>query len=252
VNLPFENCSVDRVVVFGSTGLVGKAVCLEAQSAGYHVIGLSRTTCQNCSESIQIDFFDFNHLAEVTSEILARDNLPKAFVFCHRSRISANVCQADALLQSTAVDIYPYLALQAGLINSNRKGAVNIVTVTSNAGFRYAQDVGYSYHITKHAQVAASIGLSLVPSSLDIFSNIVSFGEAIDNSIQDHDLLHRKLFAGLSRCALGKAVPSIDNIAKAVVMLCKASSFGVCGQTLTIDSGLSILTQESLVRLFTN
>lgn len=237
------------IVVYGSTGLVGKAVCDEAQKIGYQVIGLSRTKNSTCEESIEIDFLDYKHLAKTTQELIGREKIPDAFVFCHRSRISSHLSEADALLQSTSIDIYPYLALNEALKTTDRKGSLSIVTVSSNAAFRFAQDVNYMYHITKHAQVAASIGLSSVLSSLIIFSNVVSFGEAIDNSKQDHDPYHRKLFTTLSRCASGRPVPTIDNVAMAAVMLCKASSFGICGQTLVIDSGLSNITQESVIRL---
>ena len=239
------------IVVYGSTGLVGKAVCDEAQKIGYQVIGLSRTKNSICEESIEIDFLDYEHLAKTSQELIGRENIPDAFVFCHRSRISSHLSEADALLQSTAIDIYPYLALNEALKTTDRRGSLNIVTVTSNAAFRFAQDVNYMYHITKHAQVAASKGLSSALSSLDIFSNVVSFGEVVDHSKQDHDPYHKKLFTTLSRCSSDRPVPSIENVAKTAVMLCKASSFGLCGQTLVIDSGLSGITQESLVRLLT-
>jgi len=238
----------NSIVVYGSTGLVGKAVCHEAQSAGYRVIGCSRTKCQNSSESIEIDFSNYSHLLEATANLLSTGKLPRAIIFCHRSRVSPQVCDADALLLSTTVEINPYLALKEILTKTKRKGVLNIITLTSNAAFRYAKDVHFNYHIIKHAQVAATIGLSLIPSSLHVFSNVVSFGEIINSSRKEHDLHHKRLFAGLSRCTLNKNVPSINDVAKAAIMLCKASSMGICGQTLTIDSGLSCLTQEFLVR----
>lgn len=247
-----RDSSANTIVVYGSTGLVGKAVCVEAQRNGCQVIGLSRTRSKACSESIEIDFLDYEHLAKTAQELIGRENIPDAFVFCHRSRISSHLSEADALLQSIAIDIYPYLALKDALKKIDRKGSLNIVTVTSNAAFRFAQDVNYMYHITKHAQVAASFGLSSAPTSLDVYSNVVSFGEVIDNSKQDHDLFHRQLFPILSRCSSDRPVPSIENVAKVAVMLCKASSFGFCGQTLVIDSGLSNITQESVVRLLTS
>lgn len=239
------------IVVYGSTGLVGKAVCDEAQRTGHQVIGLSRTRNNKCDESVEIDFLDYEHLVKTAKELISRSNIPKAFVFCHRSRISSGLSEADVLLQSTAIDIYPYLALHEALKTTERKGPFNIVTVTSNAAFRFAQDVNYQYHITKHAQVAASVGLSSAASSLDIFSNVVCFGEAIDHSQQHHDQYHQKLFHNLSRCSSDRPVPTIRNVAKTAVILCDASSFGLCGQTLVIDSGLSGITQESVVRLLT-
>jgi len=251
MSAPNRNLPAITIAVYGSTGLVGKAVCDTAQKIGYQVIGISRTRNNICEESIKIDFLDYEHLAKTAQDLIGRENIPDAFVFCHRSRVSSHLSEADALLQSTAIDIYPYLALKEALKTTERKGSLNIVTVTSNAAFRFAQDVNYTYHVAKHAQVAASFGLCLAPSSLDIFSNVVSFGEAIDHSKQDHDPYHKKLFTALSCCNLGRPVPSIENVATAAVMLCKASSFGLCGQTLVIDSGLSSITQESLVRLLT-
>jgi len=239
------------IVVYGSTGLVGKAVCDEAQRTGHQVIGLSRTKNNKCDESIEIDFLDYECLVKTTEELISRSNIPKAFVFCHRARISSSLAEADSLLQSTGIDIYPYLALHQALKTTKRKSPLNIVTVTSNAAFRFAQDVNYLYHITKHAQVAASFALSLAPSSLDVFSNVVSFGEAIDHSKQDHDPYHQKLFNTLSRCSSDRPMPTIKNVAKTAVILCNASSFGLCGQTLVIDAGLSGITQESIVRLLT-
>jgi enoyl-[acyl-carrier-protein] reductase (NADH) len=247
-----NQASPATIVVYGSTGLVGKAVCTEAQRIGYEVIGLSRTKNNTCTESIEIDFLNYHSLARITQDLIGASSIPVAFVFCHRSRVASHLSEVDALLQATAIDIYPYLALKEELNKTKRRGSLNVVTVTSNAAFRFAQDIDFGYHVTKHAQIAASIGLASLPSSLDIFSNIVSFGEVVDNSKQEHDSYHRDLFTTLSRCASGRPVPSIVNVAKAAVMLCKASSFGICGQTLVIDSGLSSITQESIVRLLTS
>lgn len=238
----------NSIVVYGATGLVGKAVCLQAHNAGYDVISLGRTKCEKSSDSFKIDFSDYSNLVEITMELLSRVALPKALVFCHRSRTPPHICDADALLLSTAIEINPYLALKEVLQKTSRKGTLNIVTVSSNAAIRYATDVDFKYHIIKHAQVAASIGLSLIPTSLRIFSNVVSFGEVIDSSKKEHDLQHRKLFARLSRFTLNKSVPSIFDVAKVAIMLCEAHNMRICGQTLTVDSGLSSLTQESLVR----
>ena len=240
----------NSVVIYGSTGFVGKAVCLQAHNAGYKVISLGRTKCPASCESIETDFSVYSSLVEATSNLLSRAVLPKAFIFCHRSRMSPQISEADALLQSTAIEINPYLALKQGLEKTSRRGTINIVTVTSNAAFRYAQDVYYNYHIVKHAQVAASIGLSLIPTSLHVFSNVVSFGEVVDRSKKEHDLQHKRLFSRLSRFTLNKQVPSLNDIARAAIMLCDANSMGLSGQTLIVDSGLSCLTQESLARTF--
>ena len=237
------------IIVYGSNGLVGKAVCTEALRIGYDVIGLGRTKNNACTKSIEIDFLNYDHLAEITHDLIEERNIAAAFVFCHRSRVASNLSEAEALLQATAIDIYPYLALKEELNKTKRKGSLNVVTVTSNAAFRYAPDVNFDYHVTKHAQIAASIGLASVSSSLDIYSNIVSFGEVVDNSKQEHDPYHRQLFNTMRRCSSSRPVPTIGNVATATIMLCKASSIGICGQTLVIDSGLSSITQESIVRL---
>jgi len=240
----------NSVVIYGPTGFVGRAICLQAHNAGYKVIGIGRNKSQTSCESIEADFSVYSSLVEATSNLLSRSELPKALIFCHRSRMSSRLSEADALLQSTAIEINPYLALKQGLENSSRKGALNIVTVTSNAAFRYAQDVYYNYHIVKHAQVAASIGLSLIPTTLQVFSNVISFGEAADTSKREHDHQHKRLFSMLSGFTLNKPVPTIDDIARAAIMFCDANSMGLSGQTLTVDSGLGCLTQESLARSF--
>lgn len=247
-----QESPTNTIVVYGSNGLVGKAVCTEALRIGYDVIGLSRTKNNTCTKSIEIDFLNYDRLIKITQDLIGEHNIPPAFVFCHRSRVASNLSEAEALLQATAIDIYPYLALKEELNKTKRKGNINVVTVTSNAAFRYAQDVNFGYHVTKHAQIAAAISLASVSSSLDIFSNIVSFGEVVDNSKQEHDPYHRKLFNTISRCSSDRPVPTIVNVATATIMLCKASSIGICGQTFIIDSGLSSITQESIIRLLTS
>jgi putative NADH-flavin reductase len=115
MSAPNRNLPAITIAVYGSAGFVGKAVCDKAQKIGYQVIGISRTNNNICEESIKICFLDYEQLAKTAQHLIGRENIPDAFVFCHRSRVSSHLSEADALLQSTSIDIYPYLALKEAM-----------------------------------------------------------------------------------------------------------------------------------------
>ena len=83
---------------------------------------------------------------------------------------------------------------------------------------------------------------------LKIFSNNISFGEAINKSISIHSDYHSRLFGKAKDYLHEKELPSIDNIANLAVFLCDADRYSLSGQTLIVDSGLSHLSIESILR----
>ena len=237
------------ILVYGATGLVGKAVCAEAIRLKWQVIGLCRNKCHGTSSSIEVNFTDYERLLDITAELLTGEVLPTSLIFCHRARINTDICKASTLLKMAAIEINPYLAVKEALEGTTKKGVVNIVTVTSNAGFKIAKDVDYSYQIIKSAQVAAAIGLSQISSTVKVYSNVVSFGEAVDNSKSEHDAYHKRIFNMLNQFTSRRPMATISNIAKMALVLANADTLGVCGQTITVDSGLNCQSNESMARI---
>lgn len=239
------------LVVYGSTGLIGREVVKQARECGYSTIGIARTSNKFCDVNYSVDFLDFDRLQLVTNEVLTKGNEPVSIVFCHRSRDLSSVghSQIERFRYELDITLNPYIATETTISTLACDAQINIVTVTSNAGAAYAQDTRYSYQIVKAAQISAACGLAYSSSvSLGVYSNIVRFGEAIDENRQTHDEYHSRLFEELRRQNGGRPVATVKNIGRVVMLLCDADKLAVNGQEIIVDGGISKVTQESIVR----
>jgi NAD(P)-dependent dehydrogenase (short-subunit alcohol dehydrogenase family) len=238
----------NTIVVFGSSGFIGRAVCDLAKKKSIKTIGVGRTKNKACNSSYEANFANLLELEKVIQAIVAESNSMPAFVFCQRYNATTSRDPETDWLSMLSVELNPYFAMKNFLVKSSLLETINIVSVTSKSALISAQDVDYAYHVTKGAQRAAAESLDTLPSSLNIYSNIVAFGDIVDNSRYAHDDYHVGLFSNLRTHTAGRPVPSANSVSEAVLFLCEANRRGISGQTLLVDAGLSNISQESILR----
>jgi len=238
----------NTIVVFGSSGFIGGAICDLAEKLCIKTIGVGRTKNKACNSSYRVNFSNLLELEKVIQEIVGKSNSMPAFVFCQRYNATNPRDPETDWLNMLSVELNPYIAMKNFLVKSNLLEAINIVSITSKSAFVSAQDVDYSYHVTKGAQRAAAESLDTLTSSLNIYSNIVAFGDIVDNSRLTHDEYHTALFSNLRAHTAGRSIPSASSVSETALFLCEASRLGISGQTIFVDAGLSNISQESVLR----
>lgn len=235
-----------QVIVFGSSGLIGKKICEKALLHKHKLIEAGRSKINSESEFLESDFNNLESISESLLNIKLEDG--DAIVFSHRARNEQLKNEQNSLYANIQVEINPYFAAYKILQSRRFSGlTLNVVNITSNSYRSGGHDISFSYHVTKAAQAAAGQMLAYIPQ-LKTFSNNISFGETINNDISSHSNYHSKLFNEAKKCLNGKALPSTDQIASLAIRLCNADQYGLSGQTLCVDSGLSHLSIESVLR----
>lgn len=236
----------NKIIVIGSSGLIGKKVCEHVLLKGWNLVEIGRT--RKFDQSV----FFYTDLQNVSSiiEALEKANLKNGdgLVFAHRARNSDNCLNLDAFYLDMRVELNPYLALYKVLNNSRFEGiTLNLVNISSVAARLGAYDVPFAYHIMKAAQSEAGRMMAYIPG-IKIFTNTVIFGEAMNDKLTNHSHFHAKLFDAIKSNLGGKDLPCLSQIAEVIILLCSANLYGLSGQMLSVDSGMSHLSIESVLR----
>ena len=235
-----------KVIVFGSSGLIGRKICEKVLYCNYKLIEAGRSKVVPDSLFLESDFSNLESIEKSLQDIELENG--DTIIFSHRGRHCNYKNEEESMYSNIKIEINPYLALHKLLRSERFEGLkINVVNITSNAHKCGANDISFSYHITKAAQAAAGQMLAYTPK-IRIFSNNISFGEAINSSIKNHSDYHSMLFEKARKHLNGKDLPTTDQIGNLAIVLCNADQYSLSGQTLFIDSGLSHLSIESTLR----
>lgn len=238
------------VIVFGSTGYIGRSFVRLCSKLGIFTIGVSRTENSACSISKLVNFIDSNSIDKLWLDI-GEDTMKRcAIVFCHRARV--DYIDNKSSIDSITVEVNPYLSLSRYLSNSNKSCKISIVSVTSNASMKFARELDPTYHISKHAQIGAAKSLGYVQCSSEVYSNVLSFGDLRDSSLRKHSDYHLKLHGEIRKVSGYNEVATKKELVRFMLLLCEAHRLGISGQTITIDKGLGSLSQDSILRYYSN
>lgn len=235
-----------KIIIFGATGKIGKRVCDVALSMGYKIVEVGRKRELKTSDFHETDYKDFNSVLNTVNKTKLEEI--SAIVFAHRASLDENENEED-FHSALKIELNPYRAVKKALCTNTkeRNSPLCIVTLTSSAQTGGAYDVDHRYHIIKGAQIAASKGLAYI-STKEIYSNVVRFGEAIDESRISHSSYCENLFKNAEKIMPGKTLPTMTQIASLVVLLCKANELCISGVEIDIDGGLNSLSGAFFLR----
>ena len=235
------------IVVFGSSGRVGTSIVSEARAKGLSVIGISRREKGLADYHVHADMNSFEEVVRLTEDVFNRFQ-PESVIFAHRSRREVEGDSFSGAIRGIEDSLLPVFAMRRVIERSTQTRGVSVVTVGSTAGYSYSSDTEFTYHVDKAAITAAALMLSYVTSSLQVYSNVVVFGEAKDARIETDSEYHEVLYTTIGE-TLNRPVPTIQSVSRLCVLLAtNAVQLQISGQELKVDSGLSKLNVESLFR----
>ena len=234
-----------RIIIFGTSGTVGSAICNEAISQGYEIIGIGRTKNYDCFESLQVDFKNIIQLKEKINKIDPK-NLT-SIIFCQRAR-TIEKDNRKSLFDALEIELNPIYAIKDYLENVSLQKAINIVTITSTAATKINLDIDYNYHVVKGSSLHAGLSLSISKSNKCVFSNALSIGEIVDKRYKKHSKTKEIIFSKLKNIITTKNLVSTNDVAKQALSLCKASEFNLNRQIINLDAGLGNISQDSIIR----
>tara|TARA_B100000700_G_scaffold331081_1_gene461283 strand:+ start:11316 stop:12044 length:729 start_codon:yes stop_codon:yes gene_type:complete len=238
---------MESIIVFGSNGKIGSRICEQGKQERYKVIGLSRGANSKCDVYFDVDFLDYNSLVNVVEKIAFEDI--KAIFFCQRSRLHSNQSRNN-LIKGLETELNPIFVIKDKLKSLKIKQYINIVTMTSNTTKHWNHDTDYNYHVIKSSVLEASLGLSFCNKNCNINSNILRFGEILDERKKEHSPIKIKIFDKIKEIINSNDIVSIDKICNMAMILARADEFLMNGEIITLDKGLSKVSQESIIRSF--
>jgi NAD(P)-dependent dehydrogenase (short-subunit alcohol dehydrogenase family) len=246
VSVPKIRDMSSSVVVTGSTGAIGLAICAAFSHAGYHVIGLDRVadTVGACDDFLQVDLERV--VAEEEYRRLALERLTSTVgdAGCHALVNNAAVQIVKPTEQATlddwqrtfAVNVHAPFVLTQSLLPAlilAHGSVVNIASIhaiQSKPGF-------CAYATSKAALVALTRGLALDLSPA-VRANAVA-PAAVDTPMLREGLTDSDALAKLGAYHPANRIGRPDEIARAVVFLASADAKFITGTTLFVDGGIS-------------
>ena len=234
-----------KIIIFGSSGKLGKAITSKAHKFGFDVIGIGRNKDENCKKYHQVDYLDFLNLKkEVYSSF---DYDPSAFIFAHRSRLKINPSNLD-FYNSLKTELNPYLALHETIEKIKLRYCINTVTVSSNAALKLNYDINNYYHIIKSTTLSAGLSLALSSNHKKVFSNAVIFGEVSNNSLNNNSNEKERIFNSMKKIN-SNTLTDIADVSNLILTLCSANELKLSGQVISSDGGFNNISNESLIRM---
>ncbi|MCH9815540.1 MAG: SDR family oxidoreductase [Actinomycetia bacterium] len=233
------------VVVTGSSGAIGVAICAAFSKAGYRVVGLDRIGAQGiCDDFLQVDL----------ERAVAEDEYRRVALKCLTSAVGDQGCHA--LVNNAAVQIVKPVGL-ATLEEWQRTFAVNlhapfvltqsllpaltlshgsVVNITSIHAIQ--SKPGFcAYATSKAALVSFTRGLALDLSPA-VRANAVA-PAAVDTPMLREGLSDSDALAMLAEHHPANRIGRPDEIARAVMFLASKDAEFITGTTMFVDGGIS-------------
>ena len=235
----------NQIIIFGTSGKLGSAICELARETCLEIIGVGRSIGSNCTEEWELDFTDTSEIIKMLSKI--KISKLKGIIFCQRSRENPEN-EVDDLYRRLQVELNPILATKSFLNKIKQPSNINLVTITSNASSMLNIDVDYNYHIIKSSVLHAGMALSMINSKANIFSNAISFGEVVDTRITNHNSFKKKIFNKLGSISPTKKIASLQDVAQLALQLMDAEKINLNNQIITLDGGINMISQDAIIR----
>lgn len=229
------------IVITGSAGGIGEAVCLRSRRDGFYVIGIDRLASEHADVELIVDLQDAEHLVSVAGDLDSKYEI-KALV--HNAAVQplagAGETTVAAWRESLAVNVIAVDALVSG-IRFNLAANNGSVVVISSVHAR-ATTTGIAAYATSKAALhgwvrAAALDLgpqvrvnAIEPGAIDTPKLREGFGRWGEESAE------RRLAVLRDRTPLGR-IGEPSDVAAAVAFLVGDDSRFITGSVLTVDGG---------------
>lgn len=228
-----------RLLIFGASGAIGQAIVHRALAADWIVVGATRNRAPSglaASEWLQYDPID-DPLGNALADVAPFDGV----CWAQGANIndSPRTLDVDRHLDLYRANCVAVLASLAALVTRDllSAGGARLVVVSSIWQERARQNK-LSYTVTK-----AAIGGLVRSASVDLGSdghliNAVLPG-VLDTPMTASNLTPRQIDAVRAKTSLAR-LPDLATLADTVLFLCSAANRSITGQSIAVDTGMSV------------
>ncbi|MGE2724325.1 SDR family NAD(P)-dependent oxidoreductase [Mycolicibacterium pulveris] len=231
------------VIVTGSGGGIGQAICQRFRDADHYVVGFDKVESKDADEWVEIDLANLQRVREVTKEI---SNKHPVGVVVHNAAIqplaAAGDTSDDCFIEVLRVNVLAADALvnAAGASLARHDGSVVVVSSV------HAQvtTAGINAYATSKAALEGWVRSAAIDLAPDVRVNAVRPGAINTAKLRDgfdrwgRDVSAERWAMLEARTPLGRVGASTD-VAAAVYFLAGAEAGFITGTTLVVDGGAS-------------
>ena len=226
-------------IVVGGTRGIGLVITDKLKARGDNVYTVSRSGSGN-DLHISVDLLDIKRV-ELAFSSLGEIDTVRNLVFSQRYRGNGDFdSESTIMLQSTQViieSLIPFFAESA-----------SIVVLGSSLGKFIGEEQSLLYHLSRAAleQLVRYYAVSLGDKGIRV--NCVVPGTVLK---PEHSAVDKnRIKASLQVTVPLKRVGTAEDVADAVAFFCSDRSSFITGQSILVDGGVSLLSQESLSKKF--
>lgn len=131
-----------------------------------------------------------------------------------------------------------------------RSGGKSIVIISSAASRVIADEQPVGYHVAKAGleQMARYYAVTLGPQGIRV--NTVSPGTVLKDENRAYYLKNKKMLRLFEKNVPLRRMGTAEEVAQAISFLCSDGASFITGQNLLVDGGISLLSEETLIRKF--
>jgi len=237
------------IVVGGSRG-IGRVIAARLAHEGHTVSSLSRGRSSSTAPkspgvtSFQADLTDPKRVAASIERMIRQQGKPGILVFCQRFRGSGDPWTGE--IETSLTGTRTLIERLADRFDP--AASRSIVIIGSVAGHAVALEQPVSYHVGKGGleQLIRFYAVSLGKKNIRV--NGVAPGLVLKAESREFVLKDKKMCDQYRSLTPLDRLGTPEDVAGVVSFLVHPSSSFVTGQIITVDGGLSLLTQESLLR----
>jgi len=239
-----------HALVVGGTRGIGLAVTRAFLDAGHRVTAIGRRTpddpaFQHPGASFQaMDLGAVDGIEAGLEAVTQRVGLPDVIVFLQRYRGEEDAWNSElttSLLATSRILDWLGPRLKPGEDHG-------IVLVGSMAGRTIAPEQNLVYHLAKAGleQLARYYAVRFGPQGIRV--NAVALGTVLKQESRAFYESHPELERLYAEATPLKRMGTAEEIAQSILFLCGPSASFITGQTLVVDGGMSLVSQEALAR----
>lgn len=230
-----------RLLVFGASGAIGAAICKRAASAGWSVIGSSRSVKEKTPDDYMADWVVYDPVSQsLTDSALSAHARFDAVCWAQGINFSDSLYDFDEKkhLESYQANCLFVLKSAAELLANNLLAAGGArLCVISSIWQERARPNKLSYTMAK-----AALGGFVRSASVDLardghLINAVMPG-VLDTPMTMANLTSRQI-DDVKAATLFNRLPDLDSVAGLVAFLCSKENSSVTGQAIAVDLGFS-------------
>lgn len=229
------------VIVTGSAGGIGQAICQRFRSAGDYVVGFDKFESNDADEWVAIDLGDLQRVREVAKEVSSRRQVA---VVVHSAAFqplaAAGETAGDAFVEALCVNVLAADALVSGTRASLERHGGSVVVISSVHAT--ATTAGINAYATSKAALEGWVRSAAIDLAPAVRVNAVRPGAIDTSKLREGFARWGRSQSNERRAILEARTPlgrigEATDVAAAVFFLAGPEAGFITGSTLVVDGG---------------